>query len=74
VNSSKILVFFWGGGWSGTESTITKAITGLLYQPRMMMSVEQLVEYLHQCRFIHHKSHMTLPELEPGPSKWEVGD
>jgi pimeloyl-ACP methyl ester carboxylesterase len=23
-------------GWSGTESTITEATTGLLYQPRMM--------------------------------------
>jgi hypothetical protein len=33
-----------GEGWSGTESTITQATTRLLYQPRMMMSVEQLVE------------------------------
>jgi hypothetical protein len=24
-------------GWSGTESTIAGATTGLLYQPRMMM-------------------------------------
>jgi hypothetical protein len=24
-------------GWSGTESTITGATTGLLYQPRMMI-------------------------------------
>jgi hypothetical protein len=45
----------------------------------MMMNVEQSVECLagetlHQCRFIHHKSHMTLPGLEPGPPKWEIGD
>jgi hypothetical protein len=27
-------------GWSGTESTITEANTGLLYQPRMMIDDE----------------------------------
>jgi hypothetical protein len=37
--------FFWRGG-SGTKSTINEAITGLLYQPQMMMSVEQSVESL----------------------------
>jgi hypothetical protein len=31
------------GGWNGTESIITEATIGLLYQPRMM-SVEQSVE------------------------------
>jgi hypothetical protein len=55
--------FLWGcggGGWGGTEST-----TGLLYQLRVMMSVEQSVECLAgetevlgenlpECRFIHH--------------------
>jgi hypothetical protein len=30
-------------GWRGTESTITEASTGLLYQLRMMMSVAQSV-------------------------------
>jgi ribosomal protein S9 len=30
------VLFFWGGG-SGTESTITEAITGLLNQPQMIM-------------------------------------
>jgi hypothetical protein len=33
-------IFFGGEGRSGTESSITKATTGLLYQPRMM-SVEK---------------------------------
>jgi hypothetical protein len=32
-------------GWSGDESIITEATTGLLYQPRMV-SVEQSVECL----------------------------
>jgi hypothetical protein len=51
-----------------------------------MMSVEQSVEWelagetevlgenLPRCHFIHHKSHMTLPGLEPGPPPWEAGD
>jgi hypothetical protein len=51
----------------------------------MMMSVEQSVEWfeketkvraenLPQRRFVHHKSHMTWPGLEPGPLWWEAGD
>jgi hypothetical protein len=55
--------FLW---WSGTESTINEAITGLLNQPRMMMSVKQSVELLAgeteelsenlpHCRFVRNK-------------------
>jgi hypothetical protein len=52
----------------------------------MMMIVEQLVECelagetevlgenLPQCHYIHHKSNMTLPRLEPGPPRLEDGD
>jgi hypothetical protein len=29
---------------------------------------------LAQCHFVHHKSHMTWPGLEPGPLRWEVND
>jgi hypothetical protein len=54
----------------------------------MTMNVEQSVEWelagetevrvlgedLPQCHFIHHKSYMTSPGFEPGPSLWKAGD
>jgi hypothetical protein len=52
----------------------------------MMMIVEQSVEWefagetealgenVPQCHFIHHKSHMTWPALQPGPPRREAGD
>jgi hypothetical protein len=52
----------------------------------MMMSEEQLMEWeltgkievlgenIPQYCFVHHKSHMTWPGLEPGPQLWEAGD
>jgi hypothetical protein len=51
-----------------------------------MTSVEQSVEWelagetevlgedLPHSHFAHHKSHMTWPELEPGPPRWEASD
>jgi hypothetical protein len=73
--------------WSGTESTITDATTGLMYKPWMMDNdecgaVSGMFDRWHrgtwrkpaQCRFAHHKSHMTFPGLEPGLPQWEAGD
>jgi hypothetical protein len=52
----------------------------------MIMNVEQSVEWeltgetevlgenLPQRHFVHHKSRMATPELEPGPPRWEAGD
>jgi hypothetical protein len=60
----------------------TAANNGLLCQPRVIMMMEKLVEWLvgetevlgenlPQCRFVHHKPHM-LPGREPGPPRWEA--
>jgi hypothetical protein len=51
-----------------------------------LMNVEQLVEWERagktdvlgenptQCLFVHHKSHIIWPVIDPGPPRWEAGD
>jgi hypothetical protein len=55
-----------------------RPLIGLLYVPRVIMRMENLVEWwlaeetevlgenLPQCHFVHHKSHMTWPGVNPG--------
>jgi hypothetical protein len=61
-----------------------RPLIGLLCQPRVIMIMEKLVEWLArepevllenllQCRFVHHKPHM-LSGREPGPPRWETND
>jgi hypothetical protein len=64
-------------GWKWVH-LVLRPLFGLLYQPQMMMIVEQSVECelagktevlgenLPQCHFDHHKPHITWPGLEPG--------
>jgi hypothetical protein len=62
----------------------TAVTNGLLCQPRVIMMMEKLEEWLAgetevlgknlpQCRFVHHKPHM-LTGREPGPPRWEASD
>jgi hypothetical protein len=63
-----------------------RPLNGLLYLPRVIVMMENLVEKrlageaevlgenLSQRHFVQHKSHLTRPGLEPGPPEWETSD
>jgi hypothetical protein len=68
--------FVW---WSEGINFVLRPLIGLLYRARMIDEMEQLVDWelsgvtevfggnLHQCHFVHHKSHTTWPGIESGP-------
>jgi hypothetical protein len=41
---------------------------------RLTGETEVLGENLTQRHFVHHKSHMTRPGFEPGPTRWDASD
>jgi hypothetical protein len=74
---------WYSGGWNQGPLN-TAATNGLLCQPRVIMVMEKLVEWLAgetevpgenlpQYRFVHHKPH-TMPGRELGPPRWETSD
>jgi hypothetical protein len=54
---------------------IVKMIVEKQIECRLAGETEVLGENLPQRHFVHHKSHMTRPGFEPGPSpRWEASD
>jgi hypothetical protein len=82
------LIFFnlHSGGWSPNwVHSARRPFIGLLYLPRVIVRIENLVEWmagetevlgenLAWRHFVHHKSHLTRPGIEPGPPRWEASD
>jgi hypothetical protein len=87
TNHSALNFFFnWytGGLESNWVFSVLRSLIGLLWQPRVIMMMEKLVEWLAkeaevfgenlpQCRFVHYKPHI-LSRSELGPPRLEASD
>jgi hypothetical protein len=51
-----------------------RVIVEQLVESRLAGETEVLGENLPQRHFVDHKSHMTIPGLEPGPPRWKASD
>jgi hypothetical protein len=51
-----------------------RVIVEQLVERRLAGETEVLGGNLPQRHFVHLKSHMTRPGLEPGPPRWEASD
>jgi hypothetical protein len=49
-----------------------RVIVEQLAEWRLAGETEVLGENLPQRHFVHHKSHLTRPGVEPGPPRWEA--
>jgi hypothetical protein len=45
-----------------------------LVEWELTAETEELGENLPLCHFVQRNLHMTWPEIEPGPLRWEAGD
>jgi hypothetical protein len=86
--SNMAIYFFKFLGWGGVRSSpfgtsATKWPTVPAPDDRWVWNVwsneiwqgkPEYSEETSQCHFVHHKSHMTGPEIKPGPPQWEAGD
>jgi hypothetical protein len=75
---TSIFVYFYGVGWDWAH-LVRLSLGRLLYLPRVVSEFGEikwnenwqgkwkwLGENMSQCHFVHHKSHVSWPEIEPG--------